>query len=81
MKEADGTRLEQVHGEQRELSLAADRRKGNVAHARFFVRIGQVGRATEARDPYTLPLFPLLHTLALDLDVETRRFGEQGAMT
>lgn len=29
------------------------------ASGRFFVRIGQVGRATETRDPYTRQLFPL----------------------
>jgi hypothetical protein len=29
------------------------------AAGRFFVRIGQTSRATEPRDPFTIPLFPL----------------------
>jgi hypothetical protein len=29
------------------------------ASARFFIRVGQTGRATEPKDIYTLPLFPL----------------------
>lgn len=35
-----------------------DQRANQVA-ARFFIRVGQVGRATETRDPFTQQLFPL----------------------
>jgi hypothetical protein len=34
-------------------------KRGGLAAARFFLRIGQTGRATEPRDPYTMPLFSL----------------------
>ena len=34
--------------------------------ARFFLRIGQVGRAAPKRDEYTAPLFPL--TLILEAE-------------
>lgn len=40
--------------------------KPAVAAAKFFVRIGQTGRATEQRDTYTRPLFSL--ALILDAD-------------
>lgn len=33
--------------------------KSAAAAARFFLRIGQVGRAAEERDPHTGYLFPL----------------------
>jgi len=41
-------------------SLDLGNRRSSAAAARFFVRIGQTGRAAESRrDPISLPLFPL----------------------
>lgn len=36
------------------------RTPATTAVARFFVRIGQVGRARAPKDEHTLPLFPLV---------------------
>jgi hypothetical protein len=47
-------------------NLYKSSRVRHSAASRFFIRIGQVGRASEPRDPYTLPLFPLV--LILDAD-------------
>ena len=40
--------------------------KRNPATARFFLRIGQHGRATEQKDTQTMPLFPLALILQAD---------------
>ena len=40
--------------------------KSSAAAARFFVRIGQAGRANEIKDTFTRPLFPLPLILAAD---------------
>lgn len=46
--------------------LLPDSAKARTAAARFFVGIAQIAHATEERDPYTRPLFPL--TLILEAE-------------
>jgi hypothetical protein len=49
------------------MSEKTARQKAQSSRAAFFVRIGQVGRASDAhRDDETLPLFPLCLILEAD---------------
>jgi hypothetical protein len=60
---------------------APDHKNAGLAASRFFLRVGQVGRASEITDTYTRPLFSLALILEADgtLAADARRVLEAAA--